>query len=402
VDPQGIFIVDDVPIGGGIDAIVTKLRDLERRLEEEPDNLGLRVAVAGALHEAGRHADAVELYRSVAIAYRDQGRTQQAIAVCRGILEIAPADAACRALLAKLGAPVEPAAPGPGPEPEPEPGTPSRPSWSDVTPLPMAVPYHIADPTARLRRASESDLPFAEGAPTRPGSEDGVLPEVSGIANAARRISASLIAARARVEEDLSIELDTRPIRALPLETLEKISRRPPTVPFEDEPDRGDTDYGDDDQTQPRDLPMGVRGVRPPGLDPPGPTARSLLAFPFFAPLPAERRAAVLSRFSRRSVAPRTVVIRQGQVTPALVLVASGRLDVRAERAGAVIDLGTVGPGEHIGEAALLARAPAPATVASATEAELLLLAPRDFYELTGMFPALWAALKQSAERNRR
>ncbi|HSK02446.1 MAG TPA: cyclic nucleotide-binding domain-containing protein [Kofleriaceae bacterium] len=391
---------------------MTKLRELERRLKEEPDNLALRVAVAGALHEAGRHADAVELYRSVAIAYRDQGRPQQAIAVCRSILEIAPADAACRALLAKLGAPVAPAAPGPGPEPEPEPGTPSRPSWSDVTPLPVAVPYHIADPTARLRRVSESDLPFAEGAPTRPGSEDGVLPEVSGIANAARRISASLIAARARVEEDLSIELDTRPIRALPLETLAKIAGRSPTGPFEgdtgygdtDHGDtgHGDTDYGDDDQTQPRDLPMGVRGARPPGLDPPGPTARSLLAFPFFAPLPVERRAAVLSRFSRRSVPPRTVVIRQGQVTPALVLVASGQLDVRAERAGAVIDLGTVGPGEHIGEAALLARAPAPATVASATEAELLLLAPRDFYELTGTFPALWAALKQSAERNRR
>ncbi len=392
---------------------MTKLRELERRLKEEPDNLGLRVAVAGALLEAGRHADAIELYRSVAIAYRDQGRTQQAIAVCRSILEIAPADAVCRALLARLGAPVEPtAAAAPPPEPEPEPGTPSRPSWSDVTPLPVAVPHHIADPTARLRRVSESDLPFAEGAPTRPGSEDGLLPEVSGIANAARRISASLLAARARVEEELSIEIDTRPIRARPLETLEKLARRPPPGSFEDDTghggtghggtDHGDTDYGDDDQTRPRDLPMGVRGARPAGLDAPGPTARSLLAFPFFAPLPAERRAAVLARFSRRSVPPRTVMIRQGQVTPALVLVASGRLDVRAERAGAVIDLGTVGPGEHIGEAALLARAPAPATVSSATEAELLLLAPRDFYELTGAFPALWAALKQSAERNRR
>jgi hypothetical protein len=394
VDAQGIFIVDDVPIGGGIDAIVTKLRELERRLEEEPANLGLRVAVAGALREAGRLADAVELYRSVAIAFRNQGRTPQAIAVCLSILEIAPADAACRSLLAALGAPAAPLAP---PRPETEPGTPSRPSWSDATPLPVAVPHHIADPTARLRRVSESDLPFAEGAPTRPGSEDGVLPEVSGIANAARRISASLTAASYRFEEDMSIELDTPPIRPLSHD-----------VHIDHDHDH-DHDHDDDDQTRPRDLPMGVRGARPsgldapaPGLDAPGPTARSLLAFPFFAPLPAERRAAVLSRFSRRSVPPRTVVIRQGQVTPALVLVASGRLEVRAERAGEVIDLGTVGPGEHIGEAALLARAPAPATVSSATEAELLLLPPRDFYELTGAFPALWAAMKQSAERNRR
>ncbi len=373
---------------------MTKLRELERRLKEEPDNLGLRVTVAGALREAGRHADAVELYRSVAIAYRDQGRAQQAIAVCRSILEIAPEDARCRALLASLAAPAAPADPGPAVEPGPEAAV--RRSWSDVTPLPPALPYHVADPTARLRKVSESDLPTTEGAPTRPGTEDGVLPEVSGIANAARRISASLIAARARVEEDLSIELDTRPIRALPLDTLEKIAGPPPTGPFELDDD------GDDDQTQPRDLPLGLRRPLPPGRAAAGSVVPGPLAFAFFAPLPTERRAAVLSRFSRRSVPPRTVVIRQGEPTPALVLVSSGRLEMRAERAGSVIQLGAVGPGEHIGEAALLARVPAPASVVAATEAELLLLAPRDFYEITGAFPALWAALKETADRRRR
>ena len=29
-------------------------------------------------------------------------------------------------------------------------------------------------------------------------------------------------------------------------------------------------------------------------------------------------------------------------------------------------------------------------------------LAPRDFYEIAGAFPALWAALKQAAERRTR
>ncbi|HEX8113402.1 MAG TPA: tetratricopeptide repeat protein, partial [Kofleriaceae bacterium] len=81
---------------------MTKLKELEQRLRSEPDNLGLRVAVAGALHEAGRRADAVELYRSVAVAYRDQGRPQQAITVCRSILELAPEDAPCQELLAAL------------------------------------------------------------------------------------------------------------------------------------------------------------------------------------------------------------------------------------------------------------------------------------------------------------
>ena len=68
--------------------MTSRLRDLEKRLEKEPHNLGLRVTVAGMLREAGRSIEAVELYRSVAIAYRDQGRPQQAIAVCRSILAL--------------------------------------------------------------------------------------------------------------------------------------------------------------------------------------------------------------------------------------------------------------------------------------------------------------------------
>ncbi len=61
----------------------SRVRDLERRLRDEPNNLGVRVMLAAALREIGRDPEAIELYRSVAIAYRDQGRTQQAIAVCR-------------------------------------------------------------------------------------------------------------------------------------------------------------------------------------------------------------------------------------------------------------------------------------------------------------------------------
>ena len=78
------------------------LKDAEKRLKAEPNNLGLRVQVAGLMREAGRSTEAVELYRSVALAYRDQGRKNQAIMVCRSILEIAPDDVACNALLSQL------------------------------------------------------------------------------------------------------------------------------------------------------------------------------------------------------------------------------------------------------------------------------------------------------------
>ncbi|HWO21238.1 MAG TPA: cyclic nucleotide-binding domain-containing protein [Kofleriaceae bacterium] len=390
------------------------LRELERRLEEEPGNLSLRGQVADALRQAGRQAEAVDQYRSIAIAYRDQRQAQQAIAACRSALELAPDDARCRALLGELGA----AASGPpGPPEPPEPPEPAeidgkrrrRPStWSEDTPLPAALPHHIADPTSRLRRISEGELPTTEDAPTRPGTEDGALPEVSGIANAARRISATLIGVAAQA--------------AAMRTSVEPAPRRPSRYAHDEDGavtaaggTGNDYDYGDeeeDDQTQPRDVPMGIHrpGLVPrsPLSEPPallgdvGSTTRSALAFAFFAPLPVERRAAVLSRFSRRSVPPGTVVIRQGEISPSLVVVASGRLEVRADHGGGPIGLGAIGPGEHIGEAPLLSRTPSRASVVSATEAELLLLAPRDFYEIAGAFPALWAALKESAERRTR
>jgi hypothetical protein len=382
---------------------VTKLRELERRLAEEPDNLGLRVALASAMRDAGRRDEALELYRSVAAAYRDQGRAMQAMAVCRSILELAPDDADCQALIADLEA-TRPggAAPGLGPELEmevdaeldPDLTTPvRRRSWSDPTPLPVPLPHHVADPTKRLRKVSESDLPTTLDAPTRPGTEDGLLPEVSGIANAARRISASLIAARARGDEDVAMEFDSRRIPALAAGAPGRFARSSGGVPVE-------TDESDDDLTQPRELPRGAPRTRPGPST--GPRAQGPLAFAFFQPLPEDRRPAVLARFSRRSVPPLTVVIRQGEPVAALVLVSSGRLEVRLERAGEAIELGAIGPGEYIGEAPLLARAPARASVVAATEAELLLLAPRDFYEIAGAFPALWAELKASAERRTR
>jgi len=408
------------------------LRELERRLKEEPENLDLRVQVAGALRDAGRHIEAVELYRSVAIEYCEAGRSSQAIVACRNILEIAPDDARAHAMLGVLGAgeagaPEEerparrlelplpavgaavprartpavgvavprtkaPSAGGPG---APEHEAQTRPSSFDETPLPPAMPHHIADPTGRLRRISESDLPTTEDAPTRPGSDLGALPAVSGIANAARRISASLIGAGAGLRGRTAAEL------ALDFDGDEPTSTgRSGAVPAA----RGDDD--DEDQTRPRDLPVGIRRPGPaapaPGALTPTPSAQRMLAFTFFAPLPAERRAAVLARFSRRSVPPGTVVIRQGELAPSLVLVASGRLEVRVERAGGAIALGPVGPGEHIGEVPLLARAPARTSVIAATEAELLLLSPRDFYEIAGANPALWAALKETAERRTR
>jgi hypothetical protein len=568
--------------------VSSKLKDLEKRLKDEPDNLGLRVTLAGALREAGRVADAVELYRSVAIAYRDHGRSQQAIAVCRSILEIAPDDARCHGLLATLiashkartaqevaaaaattpgmsafgddavlevGTPpphekpttlpplvprekppsipplvVSPSAPaargqtGPvldeasvpalprtvtpqaipptrartippsappmrsptKPPPPPPPkstasallaprirdtptpaalkaaltlprgtgrtpieGTPATRSSNrlDETPLPVPLPYHEADPTTRsLKKLSQVDvlvpapdpdesdgLPMAEDAKTRPGDDDSKRlrhAEGSGLSKAARRISEALIKP-SPLPDDLSLELDTRQRPRIESAELEKITRNPPTVPVErleevdddeetgspadtrnlraqagdsdteqeeaDDADSGGvptlTDEDQDEVTRPRDSPLDLL-IRTEN--------EGAFGTAFFQPLPAEHRRAVLERFHKKSVKKGTTVIRQGEVGHSLVVVLKGQLVARVDRKGGPVELGAVGTGEFVGEGSLLARGPSQVQVSAATDCELLLLAPRDFYETAGAFPALWAELKDVAERRKR
>jgi CRP-like cAMP-binding protein len=129
----------------------------------------------------------------------------------------------------------------------------------------------------------------------------------------------------------------------------------------------------------------------------------ALLAAPFFAPLPPLKRGTVLGRFHAKTVRAGASVIRQGDSNGALVIVARGRLEVRVERPnGARVLLESIGAGDYIGEGALLTRTPAAAHVVAATDCELMLLLPHDFYEIAGTYPALWSQLKDVAERRAR
>ena len=429
-----------------------KLRDLEKRLAKEPDNLGLRVTLAGALCEAGRNSDAVELYRSVAVAYRDQGRIHQALVVCRAVLEIAPGDLGCQALLAELVAtqeapvavemeagtpplrempdgsdersvatgtgagprqpkassipplaaprPARPSVPVPAPAPRPS-TTPFRPSAAltaggkpppsgETTPLPKPVPHHIYDPTAGRERIDPDpeDLPAVEGAQTRPGA-DPPRAQVTGLAQAARRISGLLgpdssETPRFGPGEDID-DLPTPPPRlpgwtrpATPTEPVDLANESSGDISGDitgDEPDDGD-------RTQPREL-----------QDNP-------LAGSFFAKIPADKRAAVFARFEARNVRAGTVVIRQGETNHPFFIVVSGTLSIRVDRPdGSLIELEPISDGDYVGQGALLARQPSAIKVVAAFDCELLALAPRELYELAGAFPALWAALKDTAER---
>jgi hypothetical protein len=81
-----------------------QVREAERALEKEPGNLVLRLKLAAALRAANRPYDAIDVYRSVAVAYQKEGRLLQALAVCRSILELAPEDLETNVLLGELEA----------------------------------------------------------------------------------------------------------------------------------------------------------------------------------------------------------------------------------------------------------------------------------------------------------
>src|SRR5262249_46362668 len=78
------------------------LKDYVRQLQLEPDNMVVRLKVAFVLKELGRPDEAIETYEGVARAFAAEGRLVQAIAVCKGILEMAGAHAAPQEMLADL------------------------------------------------------------------------------------------------------------------------------------------------------------------------------------------------------------------------------------------------------------------------------------------------------------
>jgi hypothetical protein len=248
--------------------------------------------------------------------------------------------------------------------------------------------------------------------------------EIAGIANAARQISASLIAAsQAAGDSDGAAETDDDPDLLSETDTGRivrpslDLAASDPNLLVAVElplPGAGDGDddptlpprsgafvlpRNDDEKTEPREQPT---RARPPSIAPPT-AATGPLASAFFAPVPPQNRTAVLQRFRRRLAAHGMTVIRRGESGHGLVLVLRGRLEVVAESAdGARVALGTVGPGDYVGEVSLLARSPSSVQVVAAIESEILVLAASDFYQITTAFPALSAELRGVAERRSR
>jgi len=119
------------------------------------------------------------------------------------------------------------------------------------------------------------------------------------------------------------------------------------------------------------------------------PEQRSLLAsVPLFASLGPRELDAFLAVTTTKRVAPREELFHKGDPGAQLYVVMSGRLKVKGESTdGKEVIFSLAGPGEVIGEIALLDSKPRSATVETLEAAELLVLHRRDFLPVLERHP---------------
>jgi len=125
-------------------------------------------------------------------------------------------------------------------------------------------------------------------------------------------------------------------------------------------------------------------------------SADRLQAVPLFSTLSAEELAAVAGRFEERQVKPGTHITTEGASGYTFFVIESGTVEV--ERDGSVVN--TLGPGDFFGETAILSGERRNATVAAASEVDLLVLFGTEFRILERDWPAVAATIAaKMAER---
>ena len=125
-------------------------------------------------------------------------------------------------------------------------------------------------------------------------------------------------------------------------------------------------------------------------------SADRLQAVPLFSTLSAEELAAVAGRFEERQVKPGTHITTEGASGYTFFVIESGTVEV--ERDGSVVN--TLGPGDFFGETAILSGERRNATVAAASEVDLLVLFGTEFRILEREWPAVAATIAaKMAER---
>jgi hypothetical protein len=132
------------------------------------------------------------------------------------------------------------------------------------------------------------------------------------------------------------------------------------------------------------------------GAEAPDAEALALLrGVPIFAPLPATAFERLVRDLEPVEVPAGDAVIRQGDVGDRFYVIADGTGEVTRDG----VRIAEVGPGDHVGEIALLRDAPRMATVTAATAMRLLALAREPFLEAVTGHPQARTAADSVVER---
>jgi CRP-like cAMP-binding protein len=419
------------------------IRDLERQLQREPDNLALRLTLAAGYREARRDVEALALYRSVALAYAEQGRATQAAAVCRSALEVAPEDGQLFSLLRHLeragsttqppptaqptappSVPAEAAPPPPAPPPalprlttiEPPmrpaatrltaPAREDNPMLATVKRVPPPPPAARSAPTpAPLPRPSVPDLdtPLPPPLPLHDAARDSVvempapldepdtiIPLTHVRPGPGERPSSADFAAEMVTRR--RPKLTARDLELLDLEALDQSGEGSGLSSTLDDdepttPPRGASEFANPSPTFERSFDHTLAQLDPLGGPLDGPLG-------VFAILPPEAAQVLAERAVVKPYEPDEVVIREGDLGDACYVVVRGEVAVRKHTSDGEVELARLGDGALFGEFALLADRRRHATVVAVTEAEIYEIPRALLRELAAAFPEVGPALE--------
>lgn len=119
---------------------------------------------------------------------------------------------------------------------------------------------------------------------------------------------------------------------------------------------------------------------------------------PILGAVDASERAGLVARFETRTFEAGDYLIRHGEKSTGVFLLASGEVDVRAkDETGDDLVVATLGPGEVVGEVAMILRRPAGSDVVARFPTVTLHLAGGSFMEVLRQHPTLFAQLYELA-----
>jgi CRP-like cAMP-binding protein len=333
-----------------------RLKELAAAVKAEPASIPKRLELAAALRESGRAAEAIEIYRGVAALYAGEGRLVQAMAVCKGILEIDPTHRETLEMLAELALPRARRGGDEGHEAASADADPweTAPATEVTDARPRAAMLDFPPETKRHARGHRLlDLP----PPPEPSQFD-TDPMLAGPS----------------ADEEPRGELT----RAASPRALD--SGRPPS----EAPADSDEALALDNQAEDALLADVLAGPLPAAeLGEPPP-------FPLLSDLPRRAFVELLSRLTMMRLEANVPVLVEGDVGDACYLIASGH--VRVTKGG--VELAVLGPGSFFGEFAVLADQTRHASVETIEPVELLEIKRKLLDELVAAHPGVARTLR--------